>query len=110
MVKKFSLMIALAAMLIFVGGNTQAEAAEVYVGNYSDGSAVYLLTHTISINSRSPYNFSCQVRAGYDYLGYSFYPYNGSPYYRNSEGYSGYVFGGQSPVASSIYRYVVNNW
>lgn len=109
--KKFFSVMLLAAALIFIGGQTnQAEASEVYVGSYSDGSAVYLLTHTVSINSRSPYNFSCQVRAGYDYLRYHFYPVNGAPYYRNSEGYEGYVNGGQSPVASSIYRYVVNNW
>lgn len=110
MVKRVSLILALVAMLIFVGGNSQVDAAEVYVGNYSDGSAVYLLTHTIGIESYNPYRFHCQVRAGYDYLGYSFYPYNGSPYYRNSEGYSGYVFGGQSPVAANIYRYVVNHY
>ena len=101
----------LAVALIFVGSQSnQAEASEVYVGSYSDGTSVYLLTESVYINSRSPYNFTCRVRAGYDYLHYSFYPYNGSPYYRNSEGYEGYVNGGQSPVAASIYRYVVNNW
>ena len=84
--------------------------AEVYVGGYSDGSSVYLLTNTVNIQSYNPYRFTCRVRAGYDYLNYSFYPYNGSPYYRNSEGYEGYVNGGQSPVASNIYRYVVNNY
>lgn len=110
MVKKFSLMFALAAMLIFAVGNSQADAAEVYVGNYSDGSAVYLITETVVIRSRNPYAFNCRVRAGYDYLNYYFSPMNGSPYYRNSEGYSGYVFGGQSPVASNIYRYVVNHY
>ena len=110
MVKKiFSVMI-LAAALILVGAQNQAEAGEVYMGNYSDGSSVYLLTHTVSIRSYSPYSFTCRVRAGYDYLNYNFYPRNGSPYYRNSEGYEGYVNGGASPVASNIYRYVVNNW
>ena len=110
MVKKiFSVMI-LAAALILVSGQSQAEAAEVYVGSYSDGSAVYLLTHTIVIKSYRPYTFNCRVRAGYDYLDYYFFPVNGSPYYRNSEGYEGYVNGGASPVASNIYRYVVNNW
>lgn len=108
--KKILSVMLLAVALIFANTQTQAEAAEIFVGNYSDGSAVYLLTHTVNIRSYSPYNFSCQVRAGYDYLSYSFYPMNGSPYYRNSEGYSGYVNGGQSPVASNIYRYVVNHW
>lgn len=111
MVKKFSMMIVLAAMLIFVGSfNNQVEAREVYVGNYSDGSAVYLLTETVVIRNYRPYSFNCRVRAGYDYLNYNFFPVNGSPYYRNSEGYEGYVNGGQSPVASNIYRYVVNNY
>ncbi len=111
MVKKLLSVFMLAALLVICGGqNGKAEAGEVYVGNYSDGSAVYLLTHTVSLNSRNPYSFNCRVRAGWDYLNYSFYPYNGSPYYRNSEGYSGYVHGGQSPVAANIYRYVVNNW
>ncbi|MBR1647238.1 MAG: hypothetical protein IJ685_10750 [Selenomonadaceae bacterium] len=109
MMKKFFAAMILAFALV-VAGQTNVEAGEVYVGNYSDGSAVYLLTHTVSIQSYSPYRFTCRVRAGYDYLNYSFYPYNGSPYYRNSEGYSGYVNGGASPVASSIYRYVVNNF
>ena len=90
--------------------NNQAEASEVYVGNYSDGTSVYLLTESVNIRSRSPYNFTCIVRAGYDYLNYSFFPLNGSPYYKNSEGYEGYVNGGNSPVASNIYRYVVNRW
>lgn len=101
----------LVAALIFVGGQLgRAEAGEVYMGNYSDGSAVYLLTQSVSIRSYRPYTFTCTVRAGYDYLNYSFYPVNGSPYYRNSEGYEGYVNGGQSPVASNIYSYVVRNW
>lgn len=111
MLKKFSLLAVLAVALILSGGFSQnAEAREVYVGNYSDGSAVYLLTETVVIRSYRPYSFNCRVRAGYDYLNYRFFSYNGSPYYRNSEGYEGYVHGGASPVAASIYRYVVNNW
>ena len=111
MVKKFSLMVVMAVALFLAGGvNQRAEAAEVYVGNYSDGSAVYLLTNSVAIRSYRPYTFNCRVRAGYDYLNYAFFAVNGSPYYRNSEGYEGYVYGGQSPVAANIYRYVVNNY
>lgn len=111
MTRKIFVAMILAFALVVAGGqSSKAEAAEVYVGNYSDGSAVYLLTNTIVIRSYNPYSFNCRVRAGRDYLDYSFYPYNGSPYYRNSEGYSGYVNGGQSPVASNIYRYVVRNY
>lgn len=108
--KKFFSVMILVAALIIVGQMSKVEAAEVYVGSYSDGTAVYLLTHTVNIRSYRPYSFTCTVRAGYDRLSYSFYPYNGSPYYRNSEGYEGYVNGGASPVASNIYRYVVNNY
>ena len=111
MTKKFLAVFFLAAALVLIGGqSSKAEAGEAYVGTYSDGTAVYLLTHTVSIRSYSPYSFTCRVRAGYDYLNYNFYPVNGSPYYRNSEGYEGYVNGGASPVASNIYRYVVNNY
>ena len=111
MTKKIFIAMMLAFALVIVGGqSSKAEAGEYYVGNYSDGTAVYLLTHTVNIRSYSPYSFTCTVRAGRDYLNYSFYPVNGSPYYRNSEGYEGYANGGSSPVASNIYRYVVNNY
>ena len=90
--------------------NGKVDAAEVYVGSYSDGTSVYLLTNTVLIRNYRPYSFNCRVRAGYDLLSYNFYPVNGSPYYRNSEGYEGYVNGGASPVALNIYRYVVNNY
>lgn len=111
MIKKAFMMVILALGLVLMSGQiSKAEAGEYYVGSYSDGTAVYLLTHTIRIQSYHPYRFSCSVRAWRDYLDYNFYPRNGSPYYRNSEGYEGYVNGGQSPVASNIYRYVVNNY
>ena len=109
MFKKFFAAMFLATMILIVG-QSQSEAREVYVGSYSDGSSVYLLTESVSIRSYSPFRFNCRVRAGYDYLNYSFYPYNGSPYYRNNEGYSGYVFGGSSPVAAGIYRFVRDNY
>ena len=106
MTKKIFLAMMFAVALI-VAGEVKAEA-EVYVGSYSDGTPVYL--QSVNIESRNPYRFSCRVRAGYDRLNYYFYPYNGSPYYRNNEGYEGYVFGGSSPVAANIYRYVVANY
>ena len=111
MLKKVLSVMFLAALLVV--GSSQlntASAARVYVGSYSDGSEAYLLTESVRIQSRSPYTFTCTINYDYSYLDYSFYPVQGSPYYRNSEGYQGYVFGGQSPVASNIYRYVVNNW
>lgn len=109
--RKLSFLLVFAALLM--GGLSQestAEATAIYVGTYSDGSDAYLLTDTVYIQSRHPYTFRCTIRYYDNYLDYSFFPSNGSPYYRNSEGYEGYVFGGQSPVAASIYNYVVNNW
>ena len=110
MIKKISLVVMLAMAMIFAAAPTQAAAEEVYVGNYNDGSNVYLLTHMIVIKSVRPYSFNCRVRAGRDYLDYYFYPVNGSPYYKNSEGYSGFANPEQSPVAWNIYRYVANRW
>ncbi|MBE8955744.1 MAG: hypothetical protein SR2Q5_08850 [Quinella sp. 2Q5] len=108
MTKKIFVAMALAFALIV--GMSKADAADVYMGNYSDGSAVYLMTNTVVIRSYSPLSFNCRVRAGRDYLNYRFFARGGSPYYRNNEGYEGYVFGGQSPVAANIYRYVLNNY
>lgn len=99
--KKFFSVMLLAMALIFFSGH--AEAREVYVGSYSDGTAVYLLTESISHGNRG---FDCSVRAGYDYLQYRFGLRNGSWYYRNSEGYEGWVYDGSSPVAENICNYV----
>lgn len=109
MAKKIFMMMLLAVSIMLVGIQNPAEAREQYVGNYSDGSAVYLLTQSVNIESYSPYTFSCSIRVGRDYIDYLFFPRNGSPYYRNSEGYEGFV-NEASPVAAAIYRYVVNNW
>lgn len=108
MVRKiFSVMI-LAAALIFVGNN-QAEAREVYVGSYSDGSSVYLLTETIQ-KLGAPFDCNCTVRAGRDYLDYTFGGNDNqddmATWYRNSEGYSGGVFTSNSPVAKAIFMYI----
>ena len=107
MVKKFFAVFFLVATLVLVGGQaTKAEAAEVYVGSYSDGTAVYLLTETIRSNGRQGVqDYTCRVRAGYDYLQYHFWYGNGWEY-SNSEGYSGYVYDGSSPVAAAICNYI----
>ena len=96
--------------IIIIGQSNFAAAFEKYVGYYSDGTGVYLLTESVIIKSYRPYSFTCAVRAGRNNLYYSFFPLNGSPYYRNNEGFSGYVFSGQSPVAANIYDYVVSHW
>ena len=107
--KKFLSVMLLAMTLIFVSG--QAEAREVYVGSYSDGTAVYLLTETINFrNINTSYEVTCTVRAGGDRLWYGFECLGGSVSYRNSEGYNGYIDDGSSPVAAAIYRYIKNNY
>ena len=78
----------LAATLILIGAqNNQAEASEVYVGSYSDGTAVYLLTDSIRSNGRQGVqDYTCRVRAGRDYLFYHFCYTNYGWEYDNSEG------------------------
>ncbi|MBR1397348.1 MAG: hypothetical protein IJ563_07435 [Selenomonadaceae bacterium] len=106
MVKKFSFVLVLLTALIIIGGNNQAEAREVYVGSYSDGTAVYLLTDSIRSNGRQGVqDYTCRVRAGRDYLFYHFW-YGNSWEYSNNEGYSGRVYNGSSPVAAAILNYI----
>lgn len=106
MIKKFCAVFFLATALVIVGQVSRVEAAEVYVGSYSDGTAVYLLTQTVQ---GIPHGYECTVRASRDYLNYSFYLVNGSWKYSNSEGYSGYAYDGSSPVAANILNYVRNH-
>ena len=110
--RQISCILLLVAVLILAGGQCNtAEARNVYVGTYSDdGSDAFLLTETVNIRSYSPLSFTCTVYATGDHLRYNFFWRNGESYYRNSEGYEGYTFGGQSPVAANIYRFVANNY
>ena len=111
MFKKFFAVFFLAAALVVVGQIPKAEAAEVYVGSYSDGTAVYLLTETIRSNGRQGVqDYTCQVRAGSDYLRYHFWYENSGWKYSNNEGYSGYCYDGSSPVAAGICNYLRNNY
>ena len=88
-----------------------SEASPVYMGTYSDdGEAAYLLTDTVRIYNLYPLNFSCSVLSAGVYYNYHFFSKNGSPYYRNSGGYEADVFGGQSPIAANIYRFVRDNY
>ena len=107
--KKFFVTMMLAVALIFIG--SQAEAREVYVGSYSDGAYVYLLTETIQAKSlRIGSGWTCTVRAEGDYLNYTFYldAYQRYWMYENSEGYHGKVYDGSSPVAAAILDYIRN--
>lgn len=88
----------------------QAMASAQYLGQYSDGTDAYLLTDTIDLISYSPYVFTCFVQYETTSLYYEFFTRGGRPYYKNSEGYEGYVYGGESPVAASIYNYVIAHY
>ena len=110
MLRKMFLAFALAASLIAAAPMAPASAQSYYMGTYSDdGSDAYLLSETVKIYDYSPLRFNCTVYCG-DYLYYSFFQRNGRPYYRNSQGYEAYVFGGDSPIAANIYRFVANNF
>ena len=107
MTKKILAAMVLAFALVLAGGQTpKAEAYEVYVGTYrDDGTRAYLLTETLA-GGRG--NFSCTVRAGRNYIRYSFWYAGGGPYYRNSWPAEGYVYGSGSPVAIGIWEWVNN--
>jgi len=111
--KKVLSVMLLAVAIIFVG-NSQVEAREVYVGSYSDGSSVYLLTETVKKEMWAHTGgYSCQVRAGRDYLEYTFWIDSGDHStwrYENSEGYEGRVYDGSSPVAAAILNYIRNHY
>jgi hypothetical protein len=105
----------LVASALFCGAGAwqpaPAEASDYYIGTYSDGGNAFLVTESVYIRSYRPFAFSCTVKYGYHHsLYYWFYPNEDGPYYENSEGYHGYVFDGDSPVAENIYRFVRNNW
>ena len=111
MMKKFFAAVFFAATLLIVSGQmSTAQAVEVYVGSYSDGTAVYLLTETIKERNYSgSARFWCTVRAGRDYLNYEFWSSASDSWvwrYKNSEGYSGSVYDGSSPVAAAILNYM----
>ena len=110
-IKKFFVTMMLAVALVFIG--SQAEAREVYVGSYSDGTPVYVLTETIFTTSDEERGGSfgtsgggCRVRAGRDYLDYRFWTESDGVHYRNSEGYYGRINDGSSPVAKAIFNYI----
>ena len=108
--KKIFATMLLAVTLIFIS-NSQVEAREVYVGRYSDGSSVYLLTETVEKRAWAHAGgFTCTVRAGRDYLDYTFWGDGTRGYqYENSEGYKGRLYNGTSPIADEIFNYVWNN-
>ena len=104
--KKILSVMLLAFAIIFIS-NSQVEAGEVYVGRYSDGTAVYVLSETMGIKKVGAGIYYCTVRAGGDYLKYEFWYEDPAGWqYKNSEGYHGFVYDGSSPVAAAILNYI----
>lgn len=100
-----------AVTLLFVANQTEAAGyGEVYMGRYSDGTEVYLMTSTIKKEVWAHTGgYSCKVRAGRDYLDYQFWIDAGDYRtwrYENSECYEGKVYDGSSPIAAEILNYI----
>ena len=109
MKKIFVAMMLAVAMIFVVGQSNYVEARDVYIGNYSDGTAVYLLTQTVYRSNSGRY--TCTVRAGGDYLNYTFLLTATRGWmYTNSEGYSGQVYNGSSPIAPKLCDYLRRNF
>lgn len=110
--KKFFGVFIFAAAMIFVAGQpSTVQAAEVYMGTYSDGDNVYLLTETVQkLPAGRAGLYKCTVRAGRSYLNYEFFCEDTGWQYNNSEGYRGYVYDGSSPVAANICNYLRGNY
>lgn len=111
MFKRIFTVFCLALSLVFSAAPPQQALAYAhYLGQYSDGTDAYLLTDTIHLISYTPYVFTCFVQYKDTSLFYEFFTRGGRPYYKNTEGYEGYVYGGESPVAASIYNYVIAHY
>mgnify|MGYP003571385969 CR=1 FL=1 len=109
--KKFLSVMLLALAIVFIGNQVEAAGyGEVYVGSYSDGTSIYLLTDSVQKEVWAHTSgYSCKVRAGRDHLDYTFWLDAGNYRtwrYENSEGYSGNVYDGSSPVAAAILNYI----
>ena len=81
---------------ILIAQVSQANAQDVYVGTYSSGYKVYLMTETIRIESRQYMDYSCRVKAirGNDviYVDYTFWEDRQRSvveHYRDSSGNTG---------------------
>ena len=110
----------LSVSLILVGGQyNQVEAADYYVGTYKDGNDAYLMTETIrhyAATSRDEAysgTYDCKVKAvrgrSVTYIDYHFYVGDDGWYYRNSQGFGGYMSEGVTPIANKIFDYMVKH-
>lgn len=116
--KKIVLIMILSVTLTLIINQNDAEAQEVYVGVYpASGLNAYLLTESVNITGKNPFGpmFNCTIRAGRNYyINYRFFiegttARNRRTCWENSDGYKGYL-DENSPVESTTYKYVMNNW
>lgn len=114
MIKKFFAVFFLTAALVVVGQSNYAEARDVYIGSYSDGDEVYLMTETVQKHyvGGGSYTFTVKVGNGNRRTRINYEIYNGSEGwgYENSEGYRGLCYDGSSPIAAKLCTYLRNNF
>ena len=89
---------AMAALVIgiLILQTPQADAADLYVGEYNGGWKAYLMTETVRIQRRDYMDYSCRVKAirGSDvvYIDYSFWEDRQRrviEHFKNSQGHTG---------------------
>ena len=111
--KKIFITMFLAFAIVFVVGNS-AEARDVFIGRYSDGDEVYLMTETVQRLRVGAGGYNCTVKVGYGsrftHINYGFFAESDGWNYRNSEGYRGRVYDGSSPIAARICDYLRRNF
>ena len=105
-VKRFAIiMTVLVALFVAANQNNVAQAYELYVGTYTDGYDVYLLTETV--NGENARFFKCTVRAkkGNDiaYIDYNFAYGRGFHFKTSTDATWKDVYG--SKIASNIHEY-----
>ena len=114
MKKIFMVMMLAAAMIFVVGQSNSAQAYDVYIGSYSDGDAVYLMTETVQKHyvGGGSYTFTVKVGSGSRFTHINYEIYRGSEGwgYENSEGYRGQVYDGRSPIAAKLCDYLRRNF
>lgn len=64
--KIIPVMVLLVSIFFVFGQNSKAEATDIYVGTYDDGSKAYLMTETIRELKKDESIYNCTVKAVYN--------------------------------------------
>ena len=113
MLKKLLMAAILGFAIMFAGLQNQAEAYDLYVGNSpATGWDCYLMTETIVRGNRD-YSATLKMVTNsgrIKYLDYTFYlEYNSTRvFFRNSQGYSGYIDRYDTPIEWNMYHKIIN--